>query len=113
MKPAPALTLRQLSWCFVLAVSFLFTQFAGQRHRIDHTPWASTKQAGQSAKISWSNATHSCIAQDAASLVDGICASQLVLAPAAIGPALWLSAALPREVPFTALFRSRAPPRLP
>jgi hypothetical protein len=113
MKPAPASTLRQLSWCFVLAVSLLFTQFAGQRHRIDHTPWAGVNQAGQSAKISWSDATHSCIALDAATLADGVCASQLLLAPAAIGATLWLSAALSRELRFIALFRSRAPPRVP
>ena len=118
MKPAPALTLRQLSWCFALALSLLFTQFAGQRHRIDHTLWASAQQAGSGAKASWTGATwteatHSCIALDAATLADSVCANAVFFAPAALGATLWLSAVLPRDLPFTAHFRSRAPPRLP
>lgn len=120
MKRANASSLRQLSWCFALALSLLFSQFSGLKHRIDHTRWrteVSQEQtlAAASAPYSggYTDANHSCIALDAISLADCIAASLMVFVPViskatriALLPCyLW-------DASFIAHFRSRAPPAL-
>jgi hypothetical protein len=123
MKTAKVHSWRQLSWCFALVLSLLFSQFAGQRHRIDHTRWLAgiTSSANVVAQADFSggwagttDATHSCIALDAATLADGMGCAILPVIPL-LGSALLLPgpAFLKWDALFSAHFRSRAPPVLP
>ena len=116
MKPAKALSWRQLSWCLALALSLLVTQFAGQRHRIDHTRWGNAGGVATALNASWlgnTDATHSCIALDAATLGDSVGGTLSLAAPVLLGATLIvLPACHSWAAAFKPHFRSRAPPSL-
>ena len=113
-KPASALTWRQFYWLIALALSLLATQFVGQRHRIDHSLWIAGGAQQSERPTGWaagSEATHSCIALDAACLADQLTAIRLALPsdsftsplPLPLPDALWIPI-------FRCNFLSRAPP---
>lgn len=109
---------RQLSWGLALALALLFSQFAGQRHRIDHTLWLTDAALQQGpgainslAAEGYVDATHSCIALDGASLAAGLATALPAFAPLPCStPAPALQADSLWDAPFMAHFRSRAPP---
>ncbi len=117
MKPANALSWRQLCWLFALALSLLASQFVGQRHRIDHSVWLANGAQLSERPSGWavgSEATHSCIALDAACLADLLTDAQHPTAPRAF------TSPSPLPLPgaiwapfFSTYFHSRAPPLTP
>jgi hypothetical protein len=117
MTRAKTLSLNQLTWLFALALSLLFAQFTGQRHRIDHAKWqesAGIYQLVQSQYDGYDHKDHSCITFDAATLADAIGAA-LVLVLLAAGLhmlAQWI-AFISWDAPVTRYFLSRAPPVFP
>jgi hypothetical protein len=113
MKRAKTLSFIRLTSIFSIVVSLLFTQFVGERHRIEHAQWqhsgllkVATSQYGPSDKH------HSCIDFDASTLADAI-GTAIIIALLAAGThvlAQWL-AFISWQAPVKRYFLSRAPPR--
>ncbi|MDO8650971.1 MAG: hypothetical protein Q7R66_02135 [Undibacterium sp.] len=120
MNRAKASSLRQLSWCFALALSLLFSQFSGFKHRIDHTRWRSDVSLTQNIEASssrysggYTDANHSCIALDAISLADCIAGTLMGFIPTITkATRVALASCYLWDASFIAHFRSRAPPSL-
>lgn len=114
MKRPQPIRLSQLGWGWMLIIALMFTQFAGQKHRIDHTRWLEDSSAQvrlAAATPSTLDINHSCIFYDAATMADGV-ASLPYAAPLLNGTALTQATALSASWSAAAVryFCARAPP---
>jgi hypothetical protein len=112
-KPAAAPNRMRMIWTLAFVLSFLFTQFAGQQHRIEHAQWLSGANPATQFQGGGSHypANHSCVTFDACALAFAL-GLAIVLALAIAGkhlPATWI-ARDSWHAPFVHLFLSRAPP---